>query len=199
MCSVAVVPMLEIALDGALCTFLLDTVKDSVCHQAFEKINDDESRHLGVGFTVMEMQGRSASYIKMAQMMARVMDPELILGIVYMPLLNKMRDNVVAAELPEEKLYKAMQKFERIGGRTEEGRRNPWFQLIKHHGRIMVNRSNKAYHIPVDALVAITQGAAAACGAVLGEGTHLRAHRHTLILMSVLPPGHAGRHDLYEF
>ncbi len=152
-----VVPMLEIALDGALCTFLLDTVKDPVCHQAFEKINDDESRHLGVGFTVMEMQGRSASYIKMAQMMARVMDPRLILGIAsYMPLLNKMRDNVVAMGLPEEKLYKAMQKFERIGGRTEEGRRNPWFQLIKHHGRIMVNRSNKAYHIPVDALVAIT-------------------------------------------
>ena len=54
----SVIPMLEIALDGALCTFLLETVDDPVCHQAFAKINDDESRHLGVGFHVLEMQGR---------------------------------------------------------------------------------------------------------------------------------------------
>lgn len=42
----AVIPMLEVALDGALCTFLLETVDDPVCHQAFELINGDEARHL---------------------------------------------------------------------------------------------------------------------------------------------------------
>ncbi|MDX1756349.1 MAG: ferritin-like domain-containing protein [Marinobacter sp.] len=149
-----VVPMLEIALDGALCKFLLDTVDDPVCHQAFEKINDDESRHLGVGFTVMEMQGHGATYIKMVQMAARLMDPRLILGIAsYFPLLNKMRDNVVAMGLSEEKLYECMQKFEKIGGRTEDGRRNPWFQIIKFQSRWMVDRNNRFYHTPVDALV----------------------------------------------
>ena len=69
-----VVPMLEIALDGALCTFLLETVKDPVCHQAFEKINDDESRHLGVGFSVMEMQGRGKTFIGAAKMLAPLLD-----------------------------------------------------------------------------------------------------------------------------
>ncbi|MCG8610077.1 MAG: ferritin-like domain-containing protein, partial [Pseudomonadales bacterium] len=152
-----VVPMLEVALDGALCKFLLDTVDDPVCHQAFEKINGDEARHLGVGFTVMEMQGRGKSTIKAMQMVAPLLDPRLILGIAsYFPLLNKMRDNIVAMGLPEERLYDAMRKFEKIGGRTEDGRRNPWFQIIKHHGRMVINRSNSFYHVPVDALVRLT-------------------------------------------
>ena len=42
--------------------------------------------------------------------------------------------------------------LERIGG-TPGGRRNPWFQLISRQGRWVIDRSNKAYHVPVDALV----------------------------------------------
>ena len=53
----SVIPSLEIALDGALCKFLLDTVQDPVCHAAFEKINEDEARHLGIGFHVLEVMG----------------------------------------------------------------------------------------------------------------------------------------------
>ena len=152
-----VIPMLEVALDGALCTFLLESVNDPVCHQAFEKINDDESRHLGVGFTVMEMQGHNKTSIQMVKMLAPMLDPRLLLGIAsYLPLLNKMRDNVVKMGLPEEKLYAAMNKFKKIGGRTAEGRRNPWYQFIQHHGSIMVNRSNRLYHIPVDTAVKVT-------------------------------------------
>lgn len=152
-----VIPMLEVALDGALCKFLLDTVDDPLCHEVFKRINDDESRHLGVGFTVMEMQGHSANYIKAIQMLAPLLDPRLMLGILsYLPLLNKMRDNIVALGLQEEKLYAAMEKFEKIGGRTEEGRRNPWYQIIYQHGRVMVNRRNRVYHVPVDTLVRVT-------------------------------------------
>ncbi|MCS4299251.1 MULTISPECIES: ferritin-like domain-containing protein [Acinetobacter] len=133
----AVIPMLEVALDGALCTFLLDTVDDPVCHQAFELINGDEARHLGVGFSVMEAQGINKSVIELAQMAARVVDPRLMLGILaYLPLINKMRDNVIKLGLPEEKLYAAMNKFSKIGGRTVEGRRNPWFQIIQFHGKM---------------------------------------------------------------
>lgn len=153
-----VVPMLEVALDGALCTFLLETVDDPVCHQAFEKINDDESRHLGVGFSVMEMQGRGKTFIKLTQMVAPLLDPRLLLGIAsYFPLLNKMRDNIMAMGLPEEKLYNAMRKFEKIGGRTADGRRNPWYQIISRHGRFVIDRDNRFYHVPVDALVKATQ------------------------------------------
>lgn len=150
----AVIPMLEIALDGALCKFLLDTVDDPVCHQAFAKINEDEARHLGVGFTVMEQQGYNKNAIELIRMMGPLIDPRLLLGVAsYFPLLNKMRDNLVALGLPEEKLYEVMRKFGKIGGRTADGRRNPWFQVIRRHGAIMVNRDNHFYHRPVDAAV----------------------------------------------
>ena len=153
----SVIPMLEIALDGALCTFLLETVDDPVCHQAFAKINDDESRHLGVGFHVLEMQGHGPLYLKTLKTLGTIADPRLILGVAsYVPLLNRMRDNIIEMGLGEERLYAAMRKFERIGGRTQEGRNNPWYQIISRHGRMVVNRRNRMYHAPVDAMVKIT-------------------------------------------
>lgn len=153
----SVIPMLEIALDGALCTFLLETVDDPVCHQAFAKINDDESRHLGVGFHVLEMQGHGPVYLKALKALGTIADPRLILGVAsYVPLLNRMRDNIIEMGLGEERLYAAMRKFERIGGRTQEGRNNPWYQIISRHGRMVVNRSNRYYHAPVDAMVKLT-------------------------------------------
>ena len=153
----SVIPMLEIALDGALCTFLLETVDDPVCHQAFAKINDDESRHLGVGFHVLEMQGHGPVYLKTLKALGTIADPRLILGVAsYVPLLNRMRDNIIEMGLGEERLYAAMKKFERIGGRTQEGRNNPWYQIISRHGRMVVNRRNRLYHAPVDAMVKLT-------------------------------------------
>ena len=153
----SVIPMLEIALDGALCTFLLETVDDPVCHQAFAKINDDESRHLGVGFHVLEMQGHGPLYLKTLKALGTIADPRLILGVAsYVPLLNRMRDNIIEMGLGEERLYAAMRKFERIGGRTQEGRNNPWYQVISRHGRMVVNRRNRMYHAPVDAMVKLT-------------------------------------------
>lgn len=153
----AVIPKLEVALDGALCTFLLETVDDPVCHQAFELINGDEARHLGVGFSVMEAQGINKTMIELAQMTARAIDPRLLLGaLAYLPLINKMRDNVIKLGLPEEKLYAAMNKFARIGGRTAEGRRNPWFQIIQFYGKNVVNRNKKWFHTPIDFMVKMT-------------------------------------------
>ncbi|MFZ5560898.1 MAG: ferritin-like domain-containing protein [Pseudomonadota bacterium] len=152
-----VIPMLEIALDGALCKFLLDTVDDPVCHQAFALINGDESRHLGVGFSVMESTVYGKPLLKVVKMMGPMMDPRLILGVfIYFPLLNKMRDNIVEMGLSEEQLCKAMKKFEQIGGRTAAGRRNPWYQFTAWHSRQVMNRDRKLYHVPVDALVKLT-------------------------------------------
>ncbi len=153
----AVIPMLEVALDGALCTFLLESVEDPICHKVFDMINDDESRHLGVGFSVMEMQGHNKNFIELIKMLGGAAGTgSLIATATYLPLLNKMRDNVVKMGLAEEKLYKAMNKFKKIGGRTAEGRRNPWFQIMSWHSLIVVDRSKKFYHAPVDMMVKAT-------------------------------------------
>jgi len=152
----SVIPMLEITLDGALCKFLLDTVKDPVCHAAFERINADEARHLGVDFHVLEMLGHGAMYRQLLQFTATMLDPRLLMGILaYLPLLNRMRDNLVELGLKEERLYEAIRKYRRVGG-TPGGRRNPWFQLISRQGGWVIDRRNRLYHTPVDALVKAT-------------------------------------------
>ena len=152
----SVIPMLEITLDGALAKFLLDTVEDPVCHAVFRHINEDESRHLGVDFHVLEKLGHGPLYRQGLEFVARMIDPRLLLGIAaYLPLLNKMRDNLVELGLKEEKLYDAVRKYERVGG-TRGGRRNPWFRLISRQGRWVIDRGVRAYHVPVDALVKLT-------------------------------------------
>jgi hypothetical protein len=153
----SVIPALEVALDGALCKFLLDEVSDPVCHDVFARINDDESRHLGVGFTVMEMQGHDKTLLDLVEMITPAVDLRVVLGlVVYWPLLNKMRDNVVAMGLPEEKLFGAMKKFEKIGGRTAAGRRNPFFRVISAHMKTVMDRDQLFYHVPVDLMVRLT-------------------------------------------
>lgn len=153
----AVIPMLEIALDGALCRFLLETVEDPVCHEVFRRINGDEARHLAVGFAVMEQQAAGKHALGLLRMCAPMVDPRILLGIaVYVPLLSKMRDNLVELGLPERRLYEVMDKFGRIGGRTVAGRRNPWFRLIRNHARWVADRGYTLYHRPVDGLVRLT-------------------------------------------
>lgn len=152
----SVIPMLEVALDGALVKFLLEEVDDPLCHEVFAKINADEARHLGVGFHVLEELGLGPLWRLGLRAAGTLLSPKLILGIVaYFPLLNRMRDNLVALGVSEEKLYGAISKFERVGG-TPQGRRNPWFQIISLHGRAVVDRRARYYHAPVDALVKLS-------------------------------------------
>ena len=88
-------------LDGSLCKFLLEKVQDPVCHAAFEKINGDEARHLGVDFHVLDMLGHGKSYQLGLRFAAQILNLELMIGILtYLPLLNKMRDNLMGLGLP---------------------------------------------------------------------------------------------------
>lgn len=153
----SVIPMLEIVLDGSLCKFLLEKVHDPVCHEAFGKINDDESRHLGVDFHVLEVLGYGKPYQLGLKAVAQLLNPQLMLGILsYAPLLNRMRDNIIQLGMDEERLNIALRKYKTVGGRTQQGRNNPWFQIISRHGNWVINRSNWLYHRPVDALVKLT-------------------------------------------
>ena len=91
-----VIPMLEVALDGALLKFLLDEVHDPVCHQVFEKINNDESRHIAVDFEVLNMIGHAKARKLAIEFVGNVASPGLIVGaLMYIPLLNRMRNNIV--------------------------------------------------------------------------------------------------------
>lgn len=137
----SVIPMLEIALDGALLTFLLDEVEDPLCHQVFERINADEARHLGVDFHVIESIGAGPRLRNALEGGAAFASPVMLfsLGLGYVPLIQRARDLLVAMGVGEERLYDAMLKYKKLGDRNPNIARNPMYQLVKNHALLVVN------------------------------------------------------------
>lgn len=130
----AAIPALETALDGALLKFLLDEVADPVCGQVFAKVNSDESRHLAVGFQVLNDLGASPMRVHAIQTAGAFLDPRLLTGgLLYVPLLTRMLMNLNAWGLSEEKLYNAVTRYQNVGDRSENTRRVPGYHILKAH------------------------------------------------------------------
>jgi len=135
-----VIPALETALDGALVKFLLDEVSDPLCHEVFRHINSDESRHLAVGFQVLDMLGAGPMRKIVIEGAGTLMRPSLMLGIlVYSPLLTRMISNITAMGLSEDKLYSAVRRFDKAGERSSNTRRLPAFHVVKYHFDLAIN------------------------------------------------------------
>lgn len=151
------IPMLECALDGALVKFLLDEVSDPLCHEVFRHINSDESRHITVDFQVLDVIGASQPRRLLIES-ASIVKPQLLLGllVVFVPLLNKMRDNIVAMGLPEQKLYNAVKRFAKNGDRSANTKRIPAYHLFKQQARMVVDRSHPYHRYLADPLVKLT-------------------------------------------
>lgn len=151
-----VIPMLEVALDGALIKFITDEVKDPVAQEVFKRINSDESRHLAVDFEVMDILGHADMRKLVVDFVGSWMNPALIVGTLsYFPLLNKMRDNIVAMGVNEERLYQAMRRFQSVGERSAFARRVPMYRFISWHAKKVIDRTSK-YHWLADSLVVVT-------------------------------------------
>ncbi|MBK7155337.1 MAG: ferritin-like domain-containing protein [Sandaracinaceae bacterium] len=151
-----VIAMLEVALDGALVKLLLDEVADPVCHQVFALINRDEARHLAIDFHVMELVGMSARSRQALKFAAKTVKPVHLGGLLaYVPLLSRMRNNLMKMGLDEERLYKAIRRFDEVGSRSPATERLPAYRFVRAHGRMMVDRSHP-YHYVADALVSLT-------------------------------------------
>jgi hypothetical protein len=151
-----VIPMLEVALDGALVKFIVDEIHDPVCQEVFKKINADESRHLAVDFEVMDVLGHAKVRKLLVDLVGGWLKPSLIIGALsYVPLLNKMRDNIVTMGVDDPRLYVAMKRFKGVGERSIYARRLPMYQIVKMHGAMVIDR-NHPYHLFADALVKLT-------------------------------------------
>ena len=148
-----VIPMLEVALDGALLKFLLDTVEDPVCHQVFEKINNDESRHIAVDFEVLNMIGHATARRLVIEFVGTVATPGLIIGaLMYVPLLNRVRNEMAGMGMEPERLYNAVKRFKQLGERGERTRRVPAYQVLKRHAAMVVN-PHHPYHLLANSMV----------------------------------------------
>jgi len=151
------IPLLECALDGALVKFLLDEVEDPVCHEVFRHINSDEARHITVDFQVLELIGAGPLH-KLLIESASNLKPQVVLGliVVFVPLINKMRDNIVAMGLPEQKLYNAVKRFNTIGSRGDYTKRIPAYHVLRSQAAMVVNRAHPYHRLLADPLVKIT-------------------------------------------
>ncbi|MGI8679960.1 MAG: ferritin-like domain-containing protein [Jatrophihabitans sp.] len=152
-----VIPMLEVALDGALLKFLLDEVQDPVCHQVFEKINNDESRHIAVDFEVLDLIGHARARRLAIEFVGNVASPGLIIGaIMYVPLLNRMRNNIVDMGMAPERLYSAMSRFKKLGERGDRTRYVPLYQVLKWHSAMVID-SEHPYHLLANSMVWLSE------------------------------------------
>jgi hypothetical protein len=148
-----VIPMLEVALDGALLKFLLDEVDDPVCHQVFEKINNDESRHIAVNFEVLNMIGGAQARRLAIEFVGNIVSPGLIIGaIMYAPLLNRIRNEIVGMGMEPDRLYNAVKRFKQLGERGEETWRVPTYQVLKRHASVVV-KPRHPYHLLANSMV----------------------------------------------
>ncbi|MFF2556841.1 ferritin-like domain-containing protein [Nocardia sp. NPDC058058] len=151
-----VIPMLEVALDGALIKFITDEISDPVAQEVFKKINADESRHLATDYAVMELLGHSTARKLAIDLVGGWAKPSFIVGVLsYVPLLNKMRDNIVEMGVDEEKLYAAMRRFRSVGERAPIANRVPMYRIVKMHANWVINRDHP-YHLFADAMVKVT-------------------------------------------
>ncbi|MDT7767787.1 MAG: hypothetical protein QOI30_783, partial [Mycobacterium sp.] len=148
-----VIPMLEVALDGALLKFLLDTVEDPVCHQVFEKINNDESRHIAVDFEVLDMIGHAKARRLAIEFVGSLASPGVIIGaLMYAPLLNRIRNEITGMGMEPERLYNAVKRFKHLGERGEQTWRVPTYQVLKRHSAVVVNPRHP-YHLLANSMV----------------------------------------------
>ena len=148
-----VIPLLEVALDGALLKFLLDEVHDPVCHQVFEKINNDESRHLVVDFEVLDLIGHAKIRRLLIDFIGHNATPGLIIGaIMGAPLINRIRNEITAMGMEPERLYKAVKRFKELGDRGQHTSRVPTYRFLRRYAGVVTNPRHP-YHLLANSMV----------------------------------------------
>lgn len=153
----AVIPMLEIALDGALLKFFLEKVEDPLCHEVFDRINADEARHLGVDFHVLEQIGDGPYLRNLVEFFGNMGKP-LVLGttlFTYFPLLERARDSLQTMGLSSDRLKKAFQRYQQIGDRSPALKRNPMYVTVREHAKMIVQDAHP-YHRLASLLIGIS-------------------------------------------
>jgi hypothetical protein len=139
----SVIPLLEVALDGALVKFLLDEVHDPLCHEVFDRINNDESRHLAVDFHVLGLIGRHPANDHRRALVKSLANPGILTSLpIAIPLFTKMRDNIVEMGLDESRLYASIERYGQLAARDGDAERNPVYRILRHYGGLVIDEDS---------------------------------------------------------
>ncbi|BBY33631.1 hypothetical protein BST33_12710 [Mycolicibacter minnesotensis] len=144
------IPMLEVALDGALLKFLTDEIKDPLLNVVLNKVNADESRHLAVGFHVMGMLSgapfRRMIYVAFkALSMAGVVRLQHLLGVL--PLLASMREELFDLGMDGSRLSVSLERFRKASVRDPRLNNNPMYKMVRSMSFLTMERNPVLYRI----------------------------------------------------
>ncbi|MGI8792109.1 MAG: ferritin-like domain-containing protein, partial [Acidimicrobiales bacterium] len=139
----SVIPLLEVALDGALLKFLLEQVHDPLCHEVFERINNDESRHLAVDFHVLGLLGEQSSEHTLTSIAKGLTNPGVLTALpIAIPLFTKIRNSLVEMGLDESRLYESIERYGQLAARNGDATRNPSFRVLRRYGDLVVDEDS---------------------------------------------------------
>ena len=131
---VAVIPMLELLLDGALIRFLMEASDDPVLHSAFARINRDESRHLAVDFYVLETDAQQYSTLGHARNIVSTVTNRHILWALFfgfIPYLGRARLNLEAMGLDYANVRRMLRRYVDLGDDNPAIARNPCYRAVR--------------------------------------------------------------------
>ncbi|WP_078278154.1 hypothetical protein [Mycobacteroides franklinii] len=137
-----VIPFFEVGLDGAVLKFLSGEVEDPLFHEVFAKINSDESRHLAVGFAVMDMLGTRTFSRMLVEDVAPLLKPVTIVRAVglanphvirFAGFLTRVGDAMRNMGIDTILIQRAFDRYAESGGRkSSNARRLPVFRLLRY-------------------------------------------------------------------
>ncbi len=142
------IPMLETALDGALLKFLVEEIKDPVCHQVFAKVNNDESRHLAVGFHVMGLLGAGAvrrSALEVFKILVSLRLISLRTIVAAFPLIPRMRLNLEKMGMDSDRILHAMDRYLDAGDRDPDVEKGREYRLTRRYASWLMGKNPVLY------------------------------------------------------
>lgn len=153
----AFISILEFALDGALLKFLLEEVKDPLCHTVFEKINSDEARHLGIDFHILEVLGSGPRLPIVIDMVKANATPAAIAALAtgVIPMFRQVLESLEGMGLGANRIEEAIDKYEKIGNINAQIARNPAYQMIRRQAHMAVDM-NHPYQLLAKTLMKLT-------------------------------------------
>ena len=87
------------------------------------------------------------------EFVGNIASPGLIIGaIMYAPLLNRIRNEIIGMGMEPDRLYNAVKRFRQLGERGEDTWRVPTYQVLKRHASVVV-RPRHPYHLLANSMV----------------------------------------------
>lgn len=137
------IPLLEVALDGALLKFLTEEIRDPLLKVVLSKVNGDESRHLAVGFHVLGMLS-GAPFRRLAVILfkcahaSRVMTIKHVIAAI--PMIGNTREELYRMGMDGSRLSAAIDRYRKASDRDPRLNKNPLYKMASASSRLTLER-----------------------------------------------------------